>query len=103
MPLDTRGELYDGSPVSNTSELVQALVKRPVPLVRNFTENLLTYALGRRLEYYDQPTVRAIARQAEASDYRISSFVLGVVQSDAFAMRRAATVSENSSATGEGR
>jgi hypothetical protein len=55
------------------------------------------------LEYYDQPTVRAIARQAEASDYKISSFVLGVVQSDAFAMRRAATVSENNSASGEGR
>jgi hypothetical protein len=103
MPLDTRGELYDGSPVSNPSELVQALVKRPVPLVRNFTENLMTYALGRRLEYYDQPTVRAIARQAEANDYRISSFVLGVVQSDAFAMRRAATVSENNSASGAGR
>jgi hypothetical protein len=102
MPLDTRGELYDGSPVSNPSELVQALVRRPIPLVRNFTENLLTYALGRRLEYYDQPTVRAIARQAETNDYRISSFVLGVVQSDAFAMRRAATVSE-SSASGEGR
>jgi hypothetical protein len=103
MPLDTRGELYDGSPVSNPSELVQALVKRPTPLVRNFTENLMTYALGRRLEYYDQPTVRAIARQAEANDYHISSFVLGVVQSDAFAMRRAATVSENNSASGAGR
>jgi hypothetical protein len=103
MPLDTRGELYDGTPVSNPSELVQALVKRPTPLVRNFTENLMTYALGRRLEYYDQPTVRAIARQAEANGYKISSFVLGVVQSDAFAMRRAATVSENNSASGAGR
>jgi hypothetical protein len=71
--------------------------------VRNFTENLLTYALGRRLEYYDQPTVRAIARQAEGSGYRISSFVLGVVLSDAFAMRRAAAVTQTSSASGEGR
>ena len=103
MTLDTRGELYDGTPVSSPSELVEALVRRPVPLVRNFTENLLTYALGRRLEYYDQPTVRAIARQAEANDYKISAFVLGVVQSDAFAMRRAATVSENNSASGAGR
>jgi hypothetical protein len=103
MPLDTRGELFDGTPVSNPSELVKALVKRPTPLVRNFTENLLTYALGRRLEYYDQPTVRAIARQAESGGYHISSFVLGVVQSDAFAMRRAAALSTNNSASGEGR
>jgi hypothetical protein len=102
MPLDTRGELFDGTPVSNTSELVQALVKRPTPLVRNFTENLMTYALGRRLEYYDQPTVRAIARAAEANDYHISSFVVGVVQSDAFAMRRAAAVSAATSSS-EGR
>ena len=97
MPLDTRGELYDGTPVSNTSELVQALVKRPIPLVRNFTENLMTYALGRRLEPYDQPTVRAIASEAEENGYRISSFVLGVVTSDAFSMRRAAATAQASS------
>jgi hypothetical protein len=65
------------------------LLKRPIPLVRTFTENMLTYALGRRLEPYDQTTVRAIAKAAEQNDYRVSSFVLGVVQSDAFQMRRA--------------
>jgi hypothetical protein len=87
--LDTRGELYDGTPISAPSELAAALLKRPIPLVRTFTENMLTYALGRRLEPYDMPTVRAIAKAAESNDYRVSSFVLGVVMSDAFRMRRA--------------
>ena len=49
----------------------------------------MAYALGRRLEYYDQPTVRDITDQAEVNDYRISSFVVGIVKSDAFQMQRA--------------
>jgi len=60
-----------------------------VPLVRNFTENLMSYALGRRVEYFDQPAIRAIQRAAQANDYRMSSFILGVVMSDAFRMKRA--------------
>ncbi len=87
--LDTRGDYYDGTPVASLSELVAALQKRPIPLVRTFTENLMAYALGRRVEYYDQPAVRAIAGEAEKNDYRISSFVLGVVTSRAFQMKRA--------------
>jgi hypothetical protein len=87
--LDTRGELYDGTQISNPSELIDALLKRPIPLVRQFTVNLMTYALGRRLEAVDMPTVRAIAQDAEENDYRLSSFILGVVNSDAFQMRRA--------------
>ena len=87
--LDTRGELYDGTPVSSPVELQNALLARPLPLVRTFTENLLTYAIGRHLEPYDQPTIRAIAREAEADGYRISSFILGVVKSDPFRMKRA--------------
>ena len=62
MPLDTRGDFYDGTPVTTPSELTAALLKRPVPLVRTFTENLMAYALGRRVEYFDQPTIRAIAQ-----------------------------------------
>ena len=50
MPLDTRGDYYDGTPVNNLSQLSAALLKRPEPLVRNFTENLMAYALGRRVE-----------------------------------------------------
>lgn len=98
VPLDTTGDFYDGTRVTSLSELTAALAKRPTPLVRNFAENLMAYGLGRRAEYFDQPTIRAIAKQAEASNYKISSFVLGVVKSDAFRMRRvepAATASES--------
>jgi hypothetical protein len=87
-PLDTQGEFYDGTPISTPPELVETLLKRPTPLARTFTENLLAYALGRRVEYYDQPAVRAIAKAAEENDYRVSTFILGVVGSDAFRMKR---------------
>ncbi len=55
--------------------------------LHTFSENLLAYGLGRRVEYHDMPTVRAIVRQAEQSDYRISAFLRGVIASDAFRMR----------------
>jgi hypothetical protein len=90
-PLDTRGVFYDGTAISTPSELTQVLLKRPIPLVRNFTANLLAYGIGRPVEYYDQPTVRAIARAAEKNDYRLSSLILGVVKSDPFQMRQTQT------------
>ena len=89
VPLDTRGDYYDGTPVTSPDELVDALLARPIPLVRTFTENLLAFATGRRVEHFDQPAVRAIARAAEADDYRMASFVMGVVRSDAFQRKRA--------------
>ena len=95
MPLDTRGTFYDGSEISNAPQLADALLRRPIPLVRNFTANLMTYALGRRLDVGDQPTVRAIARQAEQDAYRLSSFIVGVVLSDAFRMKQAVDVASN--------
>jgi hypothetical protein len=88
MPLDTRGELYDGTPVENPDDLRRALLQRPIPLVRTFTANLMAYALGRRVEYYDGPAIRRIVAEAERSDYRMSAFILGVVRSDAFRMKR---------------
>jgi hypothetical protein len=88
--LDTRGVFYDGTPVESPADLRRVLLKRPTPLVRTFTENLMAYALGRRAEYYDRPTVRAIVRDAARDDYRMSAFILGVVKSDAFQMKRAA-------------
>jgi hypothetical protein len=88
MALDTTGDYYDGTKITSLAELTAVLVKRPTPLVRNFAENLMAYGLGRRVEYFDQPAIRQIARQAEASNYKISSFILGVVKSDAFRMRR---------------
>ena len=93
--LDTRGVFYDGSDVSTPAELVDILMKRPVPLVRNFTEHLLAYAIGRRAEYFDGPGIRAIAREAEADGYRMSSFILGVVNSDPFRMARPAAVADD--------
>ena len=56
--------------------------------------NLLAYSLGRRIEYYDQPTIRAIASQAAEDDYRISSFILGVIESAPFQMKRASMAEE---------
>ncbi|MEM7415224.1 MAG: DUF1592 domain-containing protein [Gemmatimonadota bacterium] len=88
-PIDTNGELYDGTPISNASELMDALLARPEPLVRTFTQNLMAYALGRRVEAFDQPTIRAIERSAAENGYRMSDFVRGVVLSDAFRMQRA--------------
>ena len=93
--LDTRGQLYDGTPVSSLEELQRALLKRPTPLIRTFTQNLMAYAVGRRVEYYDQPAIRRIASDAEPGGYRMVDFILGVVKSDAFRMGRVSSA-ENS-------
>jgi Protein of unknown function (DUF1585)/Protein of unknown function (DUF1588) len=92
-PLDTRGDYYDGTPVSTPAELTKAMMKRPVPLVRTFTENLFAYGLGRRAEYFDQPSIRAIAKTAAAQNYKMSAFILGVIKSDAFLMKQAEAIS----------
>ena len=104
MPLDTAGDFYDGTQGDLAAGAdARLLVKRPTPLVRTFTENLMAYALGRRVEYFDQPTIRAIAKAAEANNYKMSSFILGVVKSDAFRMRRVepeAATTETTKASG---
>ena len=86
--IDSSGVLVDGTPVSSAQELNEALLARPEMLVATLTENLLTYALGRPLEYYDMPTVRAIAREAARNDNRFAAVVEGVVASEAFLMQR---------------
>lgn len=88
MPLDTRGTYYDGVEIDSPDDLQGVLLSKPVPLVRNFASNLMAYALGRRVEYYDMPTVRKIVNEAETNDYRLSSFIKGVVNSQAFKMKR---------------
>jgi len=90
-PLDTRGTFYDGTSISTIGDLVDVLVKRPIPLVRNFTDNLLAYAIGRPTQYFDQPTVRAVVGAAEANDYKMSSLVMGIVKSDVFQKRQVQT------------
>jgi hypothetical protein len=89
MPLDTQGELYDGTPVSTPQQLTRALLKRPTPFIRHFSENLFAYALGRRVADEDQPAIRAIAARSAVNGYKFSSFVMGVVNSNAFRMRTA--------------
>ncbi len=94
MGLDTRGEFYDGTPITTPKEVADALLRRPIPLMRNLTENLMAYAIARRVEYYDQPTIRAIVEQAEDDGrYRVADLIVGVVQSDAFRMKRVAVAS----------
>lgn len=88
MDLDTRGQMFDGTPVASPEDLRGALLKRPIPLLRTFTQNLMAYALGRRVEYFDQPAIRTIVRNAEKADYRISAFIQGVVRSAAFQEKR---------------
>jgi hypothetical protein len=68
-------------------ELTAALLARPDQLVQALTQKLMMYALGRELEYYDMPQVRAIVRGAEDEDYRFSAIVAGIVRSDAFRMQ----------------
>ena len=88
--IDTMGQLPDGTTITGPDDLRRALVDRPDhQFVQAFTENLLTYALGRSLDYRDMPTVRRIVRQAAADNYRFKSIVLGVVSSDAFRKREA--------------
>ena len=99
--IDASGEFYDGTPIQDIGDLRNALLKRPTPLLRTFTENLMAYALGRRVEYYDQPRVREIVRDAEASDYRMSSFILGVATSPAFQMKGGAAEAAESTVAGE--
>lgn len=96
--LDTRGDFYDGTPVSSPGELADALLKRPISLVRTFTENLMAYALGRPVEYFDQPAIRTIVGESEANDYRVSTFILGVIESDAFQMKRMESVASDDAA-----
>ena len=89
VPLDTRATFYDGTPISTPAGLSAALLKRPVPLVREFTANLMAYALGRRVEYFDMPTVRKIVAEAGEVDYRMSALIIGIIMSDAFRMKDA--------------
>ena len=69
-----------------------ALLGKSDAVIRNFTDNLLSFAIGRRIEYYDQPSIRAIAKKAAQNNNRFSSFVLGIVNSAAFQMSTAEAV-----------
>jgi hypothetical protein len=86
-PIDASGQFVDGTKVDGVVTLRQALLKRPDVFVQTMTQKMLTYALGRGVEDYDMPAVRAIVRDSAKQDYRFSSLVLGIVNSAPFQMR----------------
>jgi mono/diheme cytochrome c family protein len=86
--VDASGGLPDGSTFDGVVGLRHALLDRPELFVTTLTEKLLTYALGRGVDYYDAPAVRAITRDGRETDYRFSSIVLGIVKSTPFQMRK---------------
>jgi len=87
-PIDASGNLPDGTKIDGVAGLKKLLLSRKDEFVEGFAGSLLTYALGRGLEYYDQPVVRDIRRQAEKNDYKFSSIVLAIANSVPFEMRR---------------
>lgn len=84
IPVDPDGNYPGGVEFSGFADLREWMLGRPDQFAHTVVEKLMTYALGRRVEYYDQPTIRRIVRQARADDYRWSALVLGVVESPAF-------------------
>ncbi len=88
MPVDATAGLPDGSEFIGVAGLEKAILARPEMFVGTLTEKLLTFALGRGVEYYDAPAVRKIVHEAREADYRFSSLILGIVTSTPFQMRR---------------
>lgn len=86
-PIDPTGQLFDGTRLNGPVSLRNALLNHSESFFRNFAENLMMYGLGRRVEYYDMPTIRTLTRRAEQNNNRFSSFVLGIVESPQFQMR----------------
>jgi Protein of unknown function (DUF1592)/Protein of unknown function (DUF1588)/Protein of unknown function (DUF1595)/Protein of unknown function (DUF1587)/Protein of unknown function (DUF1585)/Planctomycete cytochrome C len=84
--VDASGTLYDGTPLDGPAGLRSVLLKRKDVILRTFTENLMAYGLGRRVEAFDQPTIRKVVRDAGTARNHFSSFVLGIVKSPAFRM-----------------
>jgi Protein of unknown function (DUF1588)/Protein of unknown function (DUF1585)/Protein of unknown function (DUF1592) len=84
MPVDAASTFYDGTPLAGPADLRKALLSRTEVLVQTFAENLMTYALGRRLAATDMPAVRTLVRQAGDGGHTLSAFVLGVVRTPAF-------------------
>jgi hypothetical protein len=88
VPIDASGVLPDGTKVDGVPSLRGALVRYSDQFAQVVAEKLLTYALGRGVEYQDMPMVRSIARRAAAGEYRFSSLVMSIVQSDPFLMNQ---------------
>ncbi len=87
-PIDSKGRLPDGSEFDGVAGLEQAVLRRPDVFTTTLAEKLLTFAIGRGVESYDGPAIRAIVNEAREADYRFSSLILGVAKSVPFQMRR---------------
>ena len=87
VPVDASSVLWDGTKIDGPIELRQALLRYSPQFVRMITEKLMTYGLGRGVEYYDMPVIRSIVRDADKNDDRFSSLLLGVIKSAPFQMR----------------
>ncbi|MGE0759262.1 MAG: DUF1592 domain-containing protein [Pirellulaceae bacterium] len=96
-PVDASGGLPDGTRFEGASGLEQALLGRPETLVRTLTEKLMTFALGRGVDYSDAPAIRAVLRDAKDNNYRFSSLILGIARSVPFQMRAAETAAAQAS------
>lgn len=86
--IDATGTLPSGAAFAGGAGLKQALIRDPRPFLTTMTGKLLTYAVGRGVEYYDAPAIRKIVRDVRTQDYRFSALILGVVNSAPFQMRR---------------
>ena len=86
--IDASGKLPDGTQITGPDDLRKALIARPDQFVQTLTEKLMTYALGRGIDYYDMPAIRAIVHNAARDNYRFSSLVMQIVTCDAFEKRR---------------
>ena len=82
--IDASGALPDGTAFQGARGLIEAILRRPDAFATTVTERLLTYAIGRGVEHFDAPAIRAIRRDAAAHDYRFSAIVLGIVKSVPF-------------------
>jgi mono/diheme cytochrome c family protein len=98
VPVDSNGTLYDGTPMSGPAGLRTALLKHQDVFLLSFTENLMTYALGRRIEPSDMWAVRKVIKDAARHNYKISAFVQSVASSPLFTMGRMTPVSTNAPA-----
>ena len=85
--IDTAVELWDGTKVNGPTELRQALLHYSPQFVRMLTEKMMTFGIGRGMEYYDMPVIRSIVRDAEKSNYRFSAILIGIIKSPQFQMR----------------
>src|SRR5690606_23125925 len=87
VPVNTEAQLWDGTRMSGPQELRQALIERRELFIETLAGKLMTYALGRTVEYYDMPAIRAVVNKAEAEDYSLGALILGIVETPAFRMR----------------